>query len=731
MSPILRELHVSKTTLSFCVIVLIAVNVDDSLKAAAADVESLGAGLVRSASQVSVRSDLQEAAADYDEDYEEEHAVAPNSQAPQPQTVTTSNTSWDEPPSFDSTWASQDQSEATWPQPSPTVWTSQDQGPQSISIDEEPPAPESHTHPHIAQNGSAKPEEAPTERAIAIYPYTAVNDDELTIYESESLELFLEPDDGSGWVRAKNSTGLVGFVPRNYIQTDTSSEVDDDVQRQDSLFKENQDMYSNDISNSYEAEGSFSAVDYTTTPQQAAATTVNHAEGPAMVTDGTYYKALYEYEPVGPGELAFDEGAVIRVISKEGHTGVDDGWWFGEWNGTEGAFPSLLVRECVPTGELVSPTFEEGIEEDLDVVATPAGWAPPPMHAPPSPPTMNSETLSQAVEKKLLKAQAEMVQRDIIVTEPTPEIEERRILDEPPTQEDKEEEPPQDGDRQQELEEEVKAPPAEEVFQEVERVKKVEAEISSKAEGKPVKKAEAEPMKKAEAEPVKIVEAEQVKEVEAEPVKKAEVEPVKIVETEQVKKAEAEPMKKAEAEPMTIVTREKVEPQTPSASPVGDMPSEFMVSASEISAKCREEHLEEEPRPENPTVPPPTLSLPDPATIVVTAPTPVVEEKPLPEEEVDESSPAEFPPPPPPEASVEEDKEDQADAVEGIASVPPPFPEVIEDNVQEAALPPPEPPVAKTEVAKKAPPQLSLESPPEEIEVEKLKQLEHLRESDT
>lgn len=46
------------------------------------------------------------------------------------------------------------------------------------------------------------------------------------------------------------------------------------------------------------------------------------------------------------------EGSLIRVLNKQPHEGVDDGFWEGEFNGKVGAFPSLVVEELGPDGQV-------------------------------------------------------------------------------------------------------------------------------------------------------------------------------------------------------------------------------------------------------------------------------------------------------------------------------------------------------------------------------------------
>ena len=73
-----------------------------------------------------------------------------------------------------------------------------------------------------------------------------------------------------------------------------------------------------------------------------------------------YCRALYDYDATTDEELIFYEGEVIAVMRRSGVDGgnVDDGWWQGKLlpDGPIGVFPSLVVQECGPNGEDLSPS---------------------------------------------------------------------------------------------------------------------------------------------------------------------------------------------------------------------------------------------------------------------------------------------------------------------------------------------------------------------------------------
>ncbi|XP_056333824.1 F-BAR and double SH3 domains protein 2 isoform X1 [Danio aesculapii] len=150
-----------------------------------------------------------------------------------------------------------------------------------------------------------------------IYSYKASQPDELTIDEHEMLEV-IEDGDMEDWVKARNKTGQVGYVPEKYLQFPTSNSVLSMLQSLAAL-----DARSHSSSNSTEPElasGSFN--------------------GDSSMS---FVKAMYDYEGQTDEELSFPEGAIIRILNKDNQE--DDGFWEGEFNGRVGVFPSVLVED--------------------------------------------------------------------------------------------------------------------------------------------------------------------------------------------------------------------------------------------------------------------------------------------------------------------------------------------------------------------------------------------------
>uniref|UniRef100_A0A8C4HR90 F-BAR and double SH3 domains protein 2 n=1 Tax=Dicentrarchus labrax TaxID=13489 RepID=A0A8C4HR90_DICLA len=156
-----------------------------------------------------------------------------------------------------------------------------------------------------------------------LYSYKASQPDELTIDEQEMLEV-IEDGDMEDWVKARNKTGQVGYVPEKYLQFPTSNSLLSMLQSLATL-----DARSHTSSNSTEPE--------------------LHSNCINGDTNMMYVRALYDYEGQADEELSFSEGAVIRLLSRD--TQTDDGFWEGELNGRVGVFPSVLVEDFTENGE--------------------------------------------------------------------------------------------------------------------------------------------------------------------------------------------------------------------------------------------------------------------------------------------------------------------------------------------------------------------------------------------
>ncbi|XP_045062895.1 F-BAR and double SH3 domains protein 2-like isoform X1 [Coregonus clupeaformis] len=164
-----------------------------------------------------------------------------------------------------------------------------------------------------------------------LYSYKASQPDELTIEEQDLLEV-IDDGDMEDWVKARNQTGQVGYVPEKYLQLPSSNSLMSMLQSLAAL-----DARSHSSSNSTEPELAESELPTPGTPS------VNGDSSSVC-----FAKALYDYAGQTDEELSFPEGAVIRVLSRETHE--DDGFWEGEFNGTVGVFPAVLVEDLLASG---------------------------------------------------------------------------------------------------------------------------------------------------------------------------------------------------------------------------------------------------------------------------------------------------------------------------------------------------------------------------------------------
>ncbi|XP_059207338.1 F-BAR and double SH3 domains protein 2-like [Centropristis striata] len=158
-----------------------------------------------------------------------------------------------------------------------------------------------------------------------LYSYKASQPDELTIEEQEILEV-IDDGDMEDWVKARNRSGQVGYVPEKYLQLPSSNSLLSMLQALAAL-----DARSHSSSNSTEPESELPT---------------GSVNGDSSVS---FAKALYDYAGQTDDELSFPEGAIIRILSRETHE--DDGFWEGEFNGIVGVFPAVLVEDLAGASE--------------------------------------------------------------------------------------------------------------------------------------------------------------------------------------------------------------------------------------------------------------------------------------------------------------------------------------------------------------------------------------------
>lgn len=225
----------------------------------------------------------------------------------------------------------------------------------------------------------------------SIYEFSAGNEDELNLFENEELEIIADGE-GDGWVKARNSQGVVGFIPENYILIlDENEEIVDapdfTLQHTDSYHSLEQDfppppppddMTAVDdqtvelpppVSPESVNEIAQEVTSYSSGDIEVQLATNTMADGMQLpVGDGPWVRALYNYDGNTADELSFAEGTLIRLVRKD-ENGIDDGFWEGEINGRVGVFPSLVVEEL---------TDADQFQDFPSPLKSPPDFVPPP-----------------------------------------------------------------------------------------------------------------------------------------------------------------------------------------------------------------------------------------------------------------------------------------------------------------------------------------------------------------
>lgn len=161
---------------------------------------------------------------------------------------------------------------------------------------------------------------------IALYNYEATDSDELSITEGEELEI-LEKE-GDGWCKGRNKAGIVGYFPESYVEVGSTA-------NNSALSRTAGDSHTD---GHYQLNGSPSSVSSLAQSLSASMTKKYIC----------YVRALYDYEAMSDEELSFKEGDIVGVLQKDDNN-VDDGFWYGEFRGRKGVFPSLVVED-LPDG---------------------------------------------------------------------------------------------------------------------------------------------------------------------------------------------------------------------------------------------------------------------------------------------------------------------------------------------------------------------------------------------
>ncbi|XP_055333366.1 F-BAR and double SH3 domains protein 2-like isoform X2 [Paramacrobiotus metropolitanus] len=246
----------------------------------------------------------------------------------------------------------------------------------------------------------------PSVRCTAMYDYSADRQDELSITANEELTV-LDGTTDAEWLLVENSSGQQGYVPKTYVNYKKDDDGVDALVANNSQIRPDFSAYSmpswddeagsngalwdhvdNGIRITHSSyESPTNENEYTedgTTPsdshsvhsvqrgesgltnrtssvssQQRVGSAEHHELPQLSVTEtsfgdtyteptAAYCRAVYDYSADDPEDLSFQEGDVIKIISRS-HGDVDDGYWTGELNGRVGLFLSALTEELIDT----------------------------------------------------------------------------------------------------------------------------------------------------------------------------------------------------------------------------------------------------------------------------------------------------------------------------------------------------------------------------------------------
>ena len=170
---------------------------------------------------------------------------------------------------------------------------------------------------------------------MALYDYSANQDEELSIRKNEKLTLL---DSSKTWWRVQNTAGSMGYVPSNYCKKiDAPAAVPKPSFGGGMGMGAAQTKSSAVRSQPLEEKGMYQQVDMTFNKNRAGGATK------------TIAIVKYPYTATRDDELTLNRGDEVHILEKEG-----DGWWNGECNGSSGWFPSNYVEETtVPDTSIV------------------------------------------------------------------------------------------------------------------------------------------------------------------------------------------------------------------------------------------------------------------------------------------------------------------------------------------------------------------------------------------
>lgn len=213
----------------------------------------------------------------------------------------------------------------------------------------------------------------PKMEAVALHPFTATADDELSFKKGNILKILSTFDD-KNWYKAELN-GKEGYVPHNYITMEPHSYVGK-VSRskaEEMLLQSEQPDGAFLVRNSESAPGEFSItvkfqsgvqhfkvlrdgggkyfiwvkkfnsineiVNYHRSVTVSRSHEIFFTDMVNHDLEVTTVRAMFDFDAQGPDELGFRKGDVIQVIQR-----VDESWWRGQLSGQEGMFPVTYVE---------------------------------------------------------------------------------------------------------------------------------------------------------------------------------------------------------------------------------------------------------------------------------------------------------------------------------------------------------------------------------------------------
>ncbi|XP_055908730.1 SH3 domain-containing kinase-binding protein 1 [Eupeodes corollae] len=184
-------------------------------------------------------------------------------------------------------------------------------------------------------------------RCKAIYSYTQVNEDELSLAVGDVIDFLTEVEEG--WWRGRLNN-KVGVFPSNFVVVLPSTPIDVNQgpnSNQDSNISQPKRIKSSNITKRHQISCDENALEGRTID-----ISVNKSTDENLVPEippkpiKEYCRVEFPYSPENDDELVLVIGQIITIVDKDL---PDKGWWKGEINGKVGVFPDNFVK-LLPNG---------------------------------------------------------------------------------------------------------------------------------------------------------------------------------------------------------------------------------------------------------------------------------------------------------------------------------------------------------------------------------------------